>query len=194
MTDNKEQRLYCPSCGENVPTYAIPSGGGVEVRCATCGLSLSMDSGPPLRALGAIMVTDDDKFFRYLLSDLLTERGLTGEVITCDSGSQFLTKATERFRQEQPIRLAILDIIMQPLDGVSTALALRAVERGLKIAHPIPLVFLSAARLDDTLTRLLGQCRPAVYLNKGQDATPEKLGPRLDKVIERLLAQEKRTA
>jgi CheY-like chemotaxis protein len=191
MTDAKEQQLYCPSCGENVPTYAIPLATGVDVRCATCGLSLSLQSGPPLRGLGAIMVTDDDNFFRCLLSDLLIERGLTGEVITCDSGSQFLTKVTERFRDELPIRLAILDIIMQPLDGVSTALALRAVERGLKAVHPIPFVFLSAARLDDTLTKLLGQCRPAVYLNKGQDATPDKLGLRLDKVIEHLLAQEK---
>jgi CheY-like chemotaxis protein len=191
MTSGNEQKLYCPSCGENVPTYSIPVAGGTEVRCATCGLPLSVESGPPLRGLGAIMVTDDDKFFRVLLSDLLTERGLTTEVITCDGGPEFLTRAVERFRDRMPIRLAILDIIMQPLDGVSSALALRAVERGLQAAHPIPFLFLSAARLDDTLTKLLALCRPAVYLNKGQDATPDKLGPRLDKVIERLLAQEK---
>ena len=191
MTSEKEQRLYCPSCGETVSTYAIPSAAGVELRCITCGLSLSMESGPPPRNLGAIMVTDDDKFFRVLLSDLLTHRNLTAEVITCDGGSQFLTRAVERLREQLPIRLAVLDIIMQPLDGVSTALALRAVERAFMAAHPIPFLFLSAARLDDTLTKLLGQCRPAVYLNKGQDATPDKLGPRLDKVIEHLLAQEK---
>ncbi len=191
MTTGKEQKLYCPSCGENVPTYSIPSKGGVELRCITCGLPLSVESGPPLRGLGAIMVTDDDKFFRILLSDLLTERGLSTEVITCESGTEFLTRTAERLRDQSPIRLAILDIIMQPIDGVSTALALRAVERGLKMAHPIPFLFLSAARLDETLTKLLGLCRPAVYLNKGQDSTPDKLGPRLDKVIERLLAQEK---
>jgi CheY-like chemotaxis protein len=191
MTSGNEQKLYCPSCGEHVSTYAIPSGGEVELRCITCGLSLSVESRAPLRGLGAFMVTDDDNLFRVSLSDLLVERGLTTEVITCDSGMQFLTQTAERLRDQLPIRLAILDIIMQPLDGVSTALALRAVERGLKTAHPIPFLFLSAARLDDTLTRLLGLCRPAVYLNKGQDATPDKLGPRLDKVIERLLVEEK---
>jgi CheY-like chemotaxis protein len=140
------------------------------------------------------MVTDDDKFFRFLVSDLLTERGLTGDVIACDSGIQFLTNAVERLRDQSPVHLAILDIVMQPLDGVSAALALRAVERGFKVAHPIPFVFLSAARLDDTLTKLLAQCRPAVYLNKGRDATPDRLGPRLDMVIERLLAQERSPA
>jgi len=191
MTNGKEQKLYCPSCGEAVSTYTIPSEAGVELRCVTCGLSLSVESGPPPRGLGAIMVTDDDKLFRVLLSDLLTHRNLTAEVITCDGGSQFLTRAVERLREQLPVRLAVLDIIMQPLDGVSTALALRAVERAFQAVHPIPFLFLSGARLDETLTKLLGQCRPAMYLNKGQDATPDMLGPRLDIVIERLLAQEK---
>jgi hypothetical protein len=39
------------------------------------------------------------------------------------------------------------------------------------------------------LSKLIARCQPALYLNKGSDATPDKLGPRLEKVIGYLLAQ-----
>jgi CheY-like chemotaxis protein len=76
------------------------------------------------------MIADDDRFFRSVLVDLLNERGMTTTVIAAESGPHFLTLAVERFRQNLPIKLAILDIIMDPLDGISTALALRAIENG----------------------------------------------------------------
>lgn len=193
MADNKRLPFkYCPSCGERVYTYTVQKEGGIEVRCSSCGFPLSLEPGPPFRGLDCIMIADDDRFFRSLLAALLDERGLTTNVIPCESGTEFLTLAAERFRQELPIKLAILDIIMSPLDGVSTALALRALEKGLKVAQPIPILFLSAVRSDDTLRRLIGRCQPALYLNKGLDATPEQLGPRLEKVIGYLLEQGRR--
>lgn len=140
------------------------------------------------------MIADDDRFFRSVLVDLLNERGMTTTVIAAESGPHFLTLAVERFRQNLPIKLAILDIIMDPLDGVSTALALRAIENGLKMPQPTPVLFLSAARLEDATYRLLSQCRPARYLNKGLDATPDKLGPRLDNVIGHLFRPEHQQA
>jgi CheY-like chemotaxis protein len=135
------------------------------------------------------MIADDDPLFLSILGDLLQERGLTTNVIPCQTGTSFLTLATERFHLKLPIKLAILDIIMQPLDGIATALALRALEKGLKVAQPTPILFLSAVRADDNLKKLLALCQPALYLNKGLDATPDKLGPRLERVIAYLLEQ-----
>jgi CheY-like chemotaxis protein len=135
------------------------------------------------------MIADDDRFFRTLLDDLLHERGLTANVVPCESGTTFLAAAAERFRQELPIKLAILDIMMEPIDGIATAFALRALETGLKVPQPTPILFLSAVRSDDNLVRLIGRCHPALYLNKGSDSTPERLGPRLERVIWYLLEQ-----
>ncbi|HSD52071.1 MAG TPA: response regulator [Candidatus Methylomirabilis sp.] len=181
---------YCPSCGEHVPTYTVPRAGGIEIRCAPCGLPLSLEASPPLRGLACIMIADDDRFFRSVLGDILNERGLTTNVISAESGPHFLTLAVERFRQNLPIKLVILDILMEPLDGVATALALRAIEQGLNVPQSTPVLFLSAARLDDATYRQLSQCRPARYLNKGLDATPDKLGPRLDNIIGHLFRPE----
>ncbi|MBI3988259.1 MAG: hypothetical protein HY347_01440, partial [candidate division NC10 bacterium] len=57
-------------------------------------------------------------------------------------------------------------------------------------AKPTPVLFLSAVRCDDTLRRLIARCQPALYLNKGTDSRPDKLGPRLEKVIGYLLHQD----
>lgn len=180
---------YCPGCGEQVYTYTVPKDGAVEVRCSSCGFPLSAEPGHPLGAIDCILIADDDNFFRSLLADLLTERGLTTSAIPCESGATFLTLATERFVQGLPNKVVILDIIMEPLDGIATALALRAVEKGLKVARPTPILFLSAARYNDNLRGLIGRCQPAIYLNKGSDSTPDRLGPRLEKVIAYLLQQ-----
>ncbi len=183
---------YCPSCGEHVSPYVVRKDETVEVRCISCGFPLRLEGGHPLHALTCIMIADDDAFFLSLLDGLLKERGLASNVISCQNGTEFLSVAAERFHQELPIKLAILDILMEPLDGVSAGLALRAMEKGLKVPQPTPLLFLSAVQADDTLRTLIGRCQPALYLNKGSDATPERLGARLEKVITYLLGQGKK--
>lgn len=183
---------YCSSCGEQVYTYTVVKDGAVEVRCSSCGFPLGAEAGQPLPGVDCILIADDDRLFRSLLADLLMERGLTATVIPCESGATFLTAAAERFLEGLSNKVAILDIIMEPLDGIATALALRALEKGLKVARPTPILFLSAARYNENLKRLIARCQPALYLNKGSDSTPDRLGPRLEKVIGYLLQQGRR--
>jgi len=187
VPDAKPPFKYCPSCGEGVYTYTVQKETGVELRCSSCGLSLSLEANAPLKALDCIMITDDDRFFRTLLAELLNERRLTTNVISSESGTSFLAQAAERISQKLPIKLVILDIMMEPIDGIATAFAFRALEKGLKVPTPTPVLFLSAARSDENLKRQVGRCQPALYLNKGLDATPDRLGPRLEKVIAYLL-------
>jgi len=188
-SDTKAPFRYCPSCGERVYTYTVLKEGVVELRCSPCGFPVTLVQGPSIRPLDCIIIADDNRFFLTFLADLLAERGLTANVISCESGAKFLASATERLHQGLPSPLAILDIIMEPMDGITAAMALRAVEQGLGAAQPTPILFLSGARYDETLSRLIARCQPALYLNKGSDATPDKLGPRLEKVIGYLLAQ-----
>ncbi len=177
--DAKAPFRYCPSCGERVYTYTVLKEGVIELRCSPCGFPVTLVQGPSLQPLDAILIADDNHFFRTFLGDLLVDRHLTANVITCESGAQFLTSATERLRQGFPNPLGILDIVMEPIDGINAALALRAVEHGFATAQPMPLLFLSGAPYDETLSRMIARCQPALYLNKGADATPDKLGPRL---------------
>lgn len=187
--DSKAPFRYCPSCGEQVYTYTVVKAGAVEVRCSSCGFALGTEESHPLRGVECILIADDDRFFRSLLGNLLVERGLTANVIPCESGATFLTVATKRLLQGLPNKVAILDILMEPLDGIATAVAYRALEKALKVIRPTPLLFLSAVRYDEILKKAISHCYPALYLNKGADATPDKLGPRLESVLGHMLRQ-----
>lgn len=182
---------YCPSCGERVYTYSVLKEGVIEIRCSPCGFPVSPTQVHSTPRLDCIVIGEDDRLFLSFLADLLIELGLTNTVIPCESGTKFLTLATERLRQDPRGVLVILDIIMEPLDGIVTALALRAVEQALNLVHPTPILFLSAARYE-ILSKQISRCQPALYLNKGMDSTPERLGPRLEKVIGYLLTQRRR--
>ncbi len=183
----KRSEGYCPSCGQAVDTYSVEKEGAIEVRCSSCSFPVGVVKGQALQGLACVAIADDDRLFRTLLTDLLMERGLAEQVIPCESGTEFLTVAAERISQGLPIKLAILDIVMEHLDGVSTALALRAFESGLKVTQPIPILFLSGVPSDSTLKGIMNQYQPALYLNKGTDAIPDKLGPRLEQLIGYLL-------
>jgi CheY-like chemotaxis protein len=167
-------------------TYSAQAGDRAEVRCGYCGLLLELTEAAAPAPTGCVLVVDDDKFFRTLLTDLLTREGLAAEALAFDSGPSFLTQLTRRFRQEEPVRLAILDILMTPLDGLATAVALRALERGFDREAPIPILFFSAVRATEALRSHMVLCAPACYLNKGSDAAPERLAERLREIFERI--------
>lgn len=192
VSDKKSPFRYCPSCGEEVFTYSVQKEEGTEVRCSGCGFPLELEPSPAIQGLDCIVIADDDKLFRSVLADLLTERGFSINVIPCENGQEFIALASEMLRQELSIKLAILDIMMYPLDGTAAALALRALEKGLNVRQPTPVLFLSNVRSDDTLRRLIARCQPALYLNKGTDVAPDQLGPRLEKVVAYLLTHGQR--
>jgi len=188
MTGAGEIRsAYCMSCGEEVPTYRVEVEGGAEIRCAPCGFTLETARTPLGAVLECIVLADDELLFRTLLADLLVEQKVAREVVGCESGPALLSECVRRFRAERPISLVILDILMAPMDGSVAALALRALEKGLDRPSPVPILFLSGMRADDSLRQVLQSCGPALYLNKGKDATPPRLAGRLKDLIPHLL-------
>lgn len=178
---------YCSACGEEVYTYTVLKDEGIEVRCSACGLPLELDPGPRAGNLDCIAVADDDRLFRTMLTDLLIERGLALKVLACEDGAEFLAQMTGRIRHQLPTRLAILDILMHPLDGTAAAIALRALEKGFGLPQPIPILFLSGVRVDEGLLKQIELAAPALYLNKGVDATPERLADRIQRIVTQLL-------
>ena len=177
---------YCHACGEQVLTYPVRSGEGVERRCSTCGLPLGRQLSQVEAPLECVMLAEDDEALRLGLSSLLLKQQLAGDVVACDSGAAFLAKFVQRLRRNEETRLVILDIRMQNLDGVAAARALRALELGFGVERPVPILFLSGLRPDAALLNFVARVRPALFLNKGVDSTPGGLAARLRKTIESL--------
>lgn len=180
---------HCPSCGEEVFTYCVPKGAETEIRCSSCGLPLEVGPRAKSPPLDCIIIADDDKSFRSTIADLLIQRGLALSVIACEGGFELLSQITERFRNALPVGLVILDVLMPYLDGLATAKALRAVEKGLHTSFPIPILFLFPVRSDESWQKAIARCQPAFFLNKGPDSSPDQIAERIEKIISYLLRQ-----
>jgi CheY-like chemotaxis protein len=187
MGTESARSLYCMGCGEEVPIYNVEVAGRIEVRCSCCGFALQTVPIGVDRALECIVLADDELLFRTLLTDLLLEEQVGREVVACESGPALLTEYVRRIRAGKPISLVVLDIVMPTMDGTSSGLALRAVEKGFGLP-PVPILFLSGLRADEALRKAMERCVPALYLNKGKDAAPPRLARRLKELIPQLLA------
>lgn len=188
MTNAEQTKLrYCLGCGEEVSTYTVAAEKHVEVRCAYCGFTVELVE-PALDAIiECVVLADDDFLFRRLFVDVLIQQKLAKEVIVHQNGPALLTECARRFRGQHPISLVILDILMTPMDGRAVAFALRALEKGFDLSTPVPILFLSAVRADDSIRRMTEDCAPAFYLNKGKDIAPSQLGSRVRDIIPRVL-------
>ncbi len=181
---NKPTFHYCSGCGEEVLTYAVPVGANVELRCSFCGLPLGRKLSPDHPPLGCVVLADDEKFFRWLLRDLLLDHRLAMDVVACESGAELLAKFTEYRRTRVAVDLIILDILMKDLDGMAAARALRAVETGFDTMQPVPIVFLSCLRPDTSIRSFVARVQPAIFLNKAMDGTPDRLAVRFRKIFD----------
>jgi CheY-like chemotaxis protein len=175
---------YCHACGEEVLTYTVRAAVGVEVRCSYCGLPLGLQALQDEARMQCVLLADDEKFIRWVLRDLLVEQHLAETVVACEGGMELLSKLTERMAAKERTQLIILDILMRDLDGVATAKAVRAMERGFGVTWPAPILFLSALRPDAAIRSFVARLQPALFLNKAVDATPDRLGIRLRKMME----------
>lgn len=184
--DGKATFQYCDACGEEVLTYAVRSTMEIEHRCSYCGLPLSRKPPEDTPPMECVLLADDEKLMRWTLRDLLLEQRLAATVVACESGAEILQKFTERLVVGEASHLVILDILMKDLDGVAAAKAIRAVERAFEVKYQVPIIFLSALRLDTSLRNFVSRVQPALFLNKGVDATPDKLGVRLRRLMEAL--------
>jgi len=92
------------------------------------------------KARKTVLVTDDDPVLRQLATKVIQARGY--DVVTADSGE----RAVELFAAGTPIDLHVLDVVMQPMDGLETMAKLR--ERGF---GDVPVVLLTAQCSDEDL-------------------------------------------
>ena len=188
MDTRSAAMAFCQGCGENVETHRVAIEGGVDRRCVYCGLVLDSRQ-TALTTHDRAITVDDSPLLRDVLSDLLVERGIARAVTACRDGSEFLAAFTESLAKRQPPGFLVLDVQMPIINGVHAALAARAIEKGFG-RPPIPIVFFSVTKCDESFRRVLQHCAPAGYLNKDTAPTPEAIGDRLSAILRRMTLKQ----
>ncbi len=163
MAERKVRFRHCINCGNDVYTHLMQVGPVVEVRCSACGfpIEVKVQGAVATEATECIAVVDRDRHILTFLTTVLRKRQLARDVLTAESGTDLLELCTERLSAGQPLGLVVIGSMPPHLDGPSTALALRAVERGLRWLEPTPIVFVYPAWIDEPLRGLISLCQPA---------------------------------
>lgn len=190
---------YCPACAEQVPPSVDSS--GTVARCSKCGLGLGpirrsaaelpeaeievilpLEEVVPDPLYDTVLVAEDTRLFSQILRDGLVGENLARHVFVGDNGEEFLALYAEQLYADRAVDLAIIDLEMPVLDGASTAIAMRALETGVR-GRKTPILFFTAHPVNDALRQVMRHCKPAHYLNKGADAQPERIIKRVREVM-----------
>ena len=183
-----EDTKYCLCCGEQVPYNFVERFEKRELTCAYCGFVLDVQKlwEASRGGEGYTLIAEDSQFIRTIITDALKTKKFTAKVRGLENGLELITAFSKLVAEGAPIDVAIIDLNMPVMDGITAARTVRAIESQQKIAAT-PIVFFSSVKADDALRAQMELLNPATYMNKGSDPDPAKLSERLELLVGHLL-------
>ena len=176
---------YCLCCNEEVPFSTVTRNGRIEVTCLYCGFALSVtkmqESHSPAER-GYALVADDSKYTRMIIEELLKEKEYSKNVLSFENGLTLFSAYSKLLGEKQPVDIAIVDLNMPVMDGLTAARMMRSQEEQTG-SRPVHIVFFSAEKADDNLKKQMETIGHANYMNKGTDPDPDSLAARVEMFI-----------
>ena len=180
MTDTK----YCLCCGDMVPYNYVERHERRELTCAYCGFTLDVQKlwEPSTTSEGNVLIAEDSKYVRDIITDVIKTKKFSSNVMAFENGLELITTFSKLISEKAAIDIAIIDLNMPVMDGITAARTIRAIESQHKIAAT-PIVFFSATIADDALKAQMELLSPASYMNKGSDPDPDSLAKRVEQLM-----------
>lgn len=181
---------YCLCCGEEVPFNVIERHEKRESQCIYCGFILDVQELWEVSEdaeKGYALVVDDSKYTRKIIEDILKENNFSAHVESLENGAALISTYSKLINENKPVDLAIIDLNMPVMDGLTAASTLRTLEIQKKRAK-VPIVFFSSEKADENLKERLQELTPAIYVNKTNDPDPDKLAKRVEELVSYVLA------
>ncbi|TAN39549.1 MAG: response regulator [Nitrospirae bacterium] len=182
MDDTK----YCLCCGDQVPCSVVIRHERREITCAYCGFTLDIQSldephalPQPMSKEGYALVADDSRYTRKIIEDLLKEKQYSSHVLSFENGLELISAYSRLLTEKRNVDVAIIDLNMPVMDGLTAARTIRALEAQNKV-RTSPIVFFSAEQCGQDLKQQMETLEPANYVNKGSDPDPDKLAQRVE--------------
>jgi CheY-like chemotaxis protein len=176
---------YCLCCDEQVPFGVVVRNERREVTCNYCGFTLDVEaSAEPLKTEreGYALIADDSRYTRKIIAELIAERKFSANVMSLENGVEFVTAYSKLLAGKKPVDVAIIDLNMPVMDGLTAARTARTLESRNRAAS-VPIVFFSAEKAGEDLKKQMESLEPAYYVNKGSDPEPDKLASRVEYLL-----------
>jgi len=196
-----DETKYCLCCGDQVPFNTFKRNERLEVTCVYCGFTLDVQNlweankqEPAQKPLAQIesysLVTDDSNYTRKIIEDLLRAKKFSSQVMTFQNGLELISAYAKLLKEKKIIDIAIIDLNMPVMDGLTAARLMRSVESQ-NDTIKTPIMFFSAEKADENLRKQMENLDPANYVNKGSDPDPDKLVSRVESLISYLMEKYK---
>jgi len=118
-----------------------------------------------------LLLADPDAGRRKVLAAALQQAGAAERVVECDSGRMLVGTYAKALRSSLEVAGVVLDTRLPLGGGKSSAIAIRAVERGMS-AGPVAFVFHTADPRNEAFERLLGFIGRAGHRQRAEGAAP----------------------
>ena len=176
---------YCLCCNEEVPVSTVTRNARTEVTCLYCGFTISvikMQEPFNPAETGYALIADDSKYTRKIIEELLKEMEYSKNVLSFENGLLLISGYSKLLNEKQPVDIAIVDLNMPVMDGLTAARMMRSQEEQTG-SKPVHIVFFSAEKADDNLKKQMETIGHANYMNKGTDPDPDSLADRVEMFI-----------
>ncbi len=176
---------YCLCCDEQVPFGIVERNARREITCNYCGFTLDVEkSGEsrPSNEKGYTLVADDSRYTRKIIEDLIIEKKFSSDVMSFENGLELTTAYSKVIAEGKQVDVAIIDLNMPVMNGLTAARTLRTIEVQQKKPN-VPIVFFSVEKADEELKAQMESLEPAYYVNKGSDPDPDKLASRVEYLL-----------
>jgi CheY-like chemotaxis protein len=189
MADTK----YCVCCGEMVPYNYVERHERREITCAYCGFTLDVQKlwEPSKVSDGYVLVADDSKYVRDIIIDALKSNRVYTNIMAAENGLELTAAFSKLATGKAAVDIAIIDLNMPIMDGVTAARTIRAIEAQHHMPAT-PIIFFSAEKADDSLRAQMELLSPASYMNKGSDPDPGSLAVRVEQLVGYLIEKHRK--
>jgi CheY-like chemotaxis protein len=168
-----------------VPFGVISRNARREITCNYCGFTLDVEKSAETRPTdekGYTLVADDSRYTRKIIEELVIEKKFSSDVMSFENGLELITAYSKVLAERKAVDVAIIDLNMPVMNGLTAARALRTIEAQNKAPY-VPIVFFSAEKADEDLKTQMQSLEPAYYVNKGSDPDPDKLAGRVEYLL-----------
>jgi CheY-like chemotaxis protein len=164
-----------------------------EVTCAYCGFTLDVQKlwEPSKVNEGHVLVADDSKYVRDIIVDALRTSKFYTNILAVENGLELTTAFSKLASENAATGMAIIDLNMPIMDGITAARTMRAIEAQHNMPAT-PIIFFSAEKADDSLKAQMELLSPASYMNKGSDPDPDSLAGRVEQLVGYLMEKYRR--